>query len=172
MENVEIEVMGVKTTIDFEVTKIMGYKDPYPSLLGIDWAYDNYVIIDLKRDTMKFEANGIKVVQPLDPCLGPRYTEPVEHNIDSEALDQLYTITAGTTPDYTNPSANGVVSWRIIQYALDDLVSLQALKYYTSPFDFIRVLIEYISKKLPTFDPTFGLAPKFPKFTHRKPYFF
>jgi hypothetical protein len=55
LENVEIDVMGVKTIDDFEVIKIMGDKDPYPALLGIDWDYDNYVVIDLKRDTMKFE---------------------------------------------------------------------------------------------------------------------
>ena len=43
----------------------MGDKDPYPTLLGIDWAYDNYAVIYLKKYTMNFEAKGIKVVQPL-----------------------------------------------------------------------------------------------------------
>jgi hypothetical protein len=74
LENVEIYVTGLKTTTDFEVIEIMGDKDPYPALLEIDWVYDNYAIIDLKRDTMMFEAYGIKVFYPLDPCLGPRYT--------------------------------------------------------------------------------------------------
>jgi hypothetical protein len=32
MENVEIDVAGVKTTTDFEVIEIMGGKDPYPTL--------------------------------------------------------------------------------------------------------------------------------------------
>jgi hypothetical protein len=63
---VEIDVAGVKTTTDFELIEIMGDKVPYPSLLGIDWEYENYAIIDLKRDTMMFEADVIKVVQPLD----------------------------------------------------------------------------------------------------------
>ena len=103
MENVEIDVAGVKTTTDLEVIEIMGDKDPYPVLLEIDWAYDNYDIIDLKRDTMKFEANGIKVVHPLDPYLGPRYIEPVDHNMELEALDQLYAITIGTRKYYINP---------------------------------------------------------------------
>jgi hypothetical protein len=120
LENVEIDVAGVKTTTDFEVIEIMGDKDPYPSLLGIDWAYENYAIIDLKRDTMMFEADGIKVVQPLDPCLGPRYIEPVDHNMESDALDQLYTITTGMRPDYINPTADGSVSWRSIQSADED----------------------------------------------------
>jgi hypothetical protein len=44
------------------VIEIIGDEDPYPTLLGIDWDYDNYVFIDLKRDTMTFEADGVKVV--------------------------------------------------------------------------------------------------------------
>jgi len=59
----------------------------------------------------------IKVVQPFDPCLGPRYIELVDHNTESEALDQLYTITVGTRPYYINPTADGSVSWRSIQSA-------------------------------------------------------
>jgi hypothetical protein len=90
LENVEIDVAGVNIVVDFEVIKIMGDKDPYPALLGIDWAYDNYVVIDLKRDTMTFEVDRIKVVHPLDPYVGPRYTEPTENNMEGEDLDQLY----------------------------------------------------------------------------------
>ena len=67
LENVEIDVAGVKTVADFEVIKIMGDKGPYPELLGINWDYNRYAVIDLKKDTMAFEANIIKVVQPLDP---------------------------------------------------------------------------------------------------------
>jgi hypothetical protein len=71
LENVEIDVVGVKTIAHFEVIKIMGDKDPYPTLLGIDWDYENYAVISLKKYTMTFEADGIKVVQPLDPYVGP-----------------------------------------------------------------------------------------------------
>ena len=38
LENVDIDVAGVKTTTDFEVIEIMGDKDPYPALLIIYWA--------------------------------------------------------------------------------------------------------------------------------------
>jgi hypothetical protein len=110
MENVEIDVAGVKITIDFEVIEVMGDKDPYPYLLGIDWAYKNYAIIDIKRDTMTFEVDMIKVFYPLDPCLGPRYIEPVDHNMESDVVDQLYTIKIGTRPYYINPTADGSVS--------------------------------------------------------------
>ena len=87
LENVEVDLAGVKKTIDFEVIEIMGDIYPYPALLGTDWAYENYVFIDLKRDTMMFEVDGIKVVKPLDLYLGPRYIEPVDNNMELEFLD-------------------------------------------------------------------------------------
>jgi hypothetical protein len=54
MQNVEVDLVGMKTIVDFEVIEIMGEKDPYPSLLGIDWAYKNYSIIDLKQGNYDF----------------------------------------------------------------------------------------------------------------------
>jgi hypothetical protein len=115
LENVEIDVAGVKTVSDFEVIEILGDKDPYPTLLDIDWAYDNYAVINLKKDTMTFEVEGIKVVQPLDPYVGPKYTEPTDNNMEGEDLHQLYTVTIGTRNYYINPNADGSVSWRSIQ---------------------------------------------------------
>ena len=36
LENVEIDIAGVKIVADFEVIEIMGDKEPYPVLLVID----------------------------------------------------------------------------------------------------------------------------------------
>jgi hypothetical protein len=72
MQNVEVDLAGVKTIVDFEVIEIMGEKDLHPSLLGIDWAYDNYVVIYLKKEIMTFEVDGMKATQPLVPYQGPR----------------------------------------------------------------------------------------------------
>lgn len=41
---------------------IMGDKDPYPTFLGIDWAFENYNVIDLKHETMNFEVDGVRVL--------------------------------------------------------------------------------------------------------------
>ena len=49
LEEVEVEVAGVKTYTDFALIDIMGDKDPYLALLGIDWAFENYAVIDLKK---------------------------------------------------------------------------------------------------------------------------
>jgi hypothetical protein len=114
LESVEINVARVKIVVEFEFIEIMGDKDPYPTLLSIDWAYENYAIINLKKDTITFEAEGIKVVQPLDPYVGPRYTEPTDNNMEEEDLDQLYIVTTGTRNDYINPTTDGSISWRSI----------------------------------------------------------
>ena len=39
--NVPIDVEGLHTFADFEVINIVDDTNPYPSLLGIDWAIDN-----------------------------------------------------------------------------------------------------------------------------------
>lgn len=49
LEEVEVDAAGVKMHAKFEVLDIMGGKYPYPTLIGIDWAYENYVSIDLKK---------------------------------------------------------------------------------------------------------------------------
>jgi len=52
---------------------------------------------------MTFEEDDIKVVYPLDPYPGPRYVEPMDNNMESKALDQLYTVTIGMRLYYINP---------------------------------------------------------------------
>jgi hypothetical protein len=63
--------------------------------LGIDWAYENYIVIDIKKEIMTFEVDGMKVTQPLDPYQGPRYTDPIDENMEQDVLDQIYTLTIG-----------------------------------------------------------------------------
>lgn len=93
----------------------MGDKDPYRALIEIDWAYENYVFIDLKKELMIFEAEGIRVIQPLDPYQGSTFREPVDDKDDLGMLHQLYIVTTGKREDYVNPTAGGFVSWRSIQ---------------------------------------------------------
>jgi hypothetical protein len=67
----------------------MGEKDPYTTLLGIDSAYENYVFIDLKKETMTFNSDGMKVIHPLYPYQAPIYTEPIDENMELDVLDQI-----------------------------------------------------------------------------------
>jgi len=64
---------------------------------------------------MIFEAEGMRVIQPLDPYQGPRFTEPVDDRDEPGMLDHLYTLIVGKREDYINPTAGVSISWRSIQ---------------------------------------------------------
>jgi hypothetical protein len=73
-----VDIDGVRTFADFEVIEIVDDSFPYPALLGIDWAYNNSTIVDLKKRHMTFEKSGLGVIAPLDPNEGPRYTKTIK----------------------------------------------------------------------------------------------
>jgi hypothetical protein len=106
---------------EFEVIEIMGEKDSYLDLLGIDWAYENFVVIDLKKEIMTFEAYGMKVTQPLYPYQGPCYTDLVGMDMEEDNHDHLYTLIAGEHAHYINPTVDGSVSWHNIHPVVEDL---------------------------------------------------
>ena len=64
--------------------------DPYPALLRLDWAIDMGGVINLKKCSMVFENNSTRVIVPLDPAEGTRYTEPAR---DEEEVDHIYKFT-------------------------------------------------------------------------------
>jgi hypothetical protein len=74
LEHVLVGIDGVRTFIDFEVIEIFDDSCPYPALLGIDYAFNNSTVVDLKKRRMKFERNDLQVIAPLDPDEGPQYT--------------------------------------------------------------------------------------------------
>jgi hypothetical protein len=48
LKGVTIDLDGVRTKADFEVIEIVDDTTPYPTFLGLDWAFDNQTIINLK----------------------------------------------------------------------------------------------------------------------------
>jgi hypothetical protein len=48
LKGVIVDLDGVCTKADFEVIEIVDDTTPYPSFLGLDWAFDNHTIINLK----------------------------------------------------------------------------------------------------------------------------
>ena len=53
--------------------EIIDDSKPYPALLGMDWEFDNLVVINLKKKKMTFEGHNIRIITPLDPSMGPFY---------------------------------------------------------------------------------------------------
>ena len=44
-----VDITGVKVLANFEVIEIVEDTDPYPALLGIDWAIDVGGVINIKK---------------------------------------------------------------------------------------------------------------------------
>ena len=59
LSSVPVDLDGVCSLADFEVIEIIDDNTPYPTLLGINWEFENQAIINLKKNTMSFEGNGI-----------------------------------------------------------------------------------------------------------------
>ena len=74
LSNIPVDIDVVQSLADFEVIEIIDDSNPFLALLGIDWAFDNLVVINLKRMQMTFEGHNIWIITPLDPTQGPRYT--------------------------------------------------------------------------------------------------
>ena len=75
--SVPVDLDGVNTLAYFEVIEIIDDNNPYPALLGIEWAMENAAVINLKKRHMTFEGKDLQVTIPLDPSQGERYTEPL-----------------------------------------------------------------------------------------------
>jgi len=73
LKGVTIYLDGVRTKVDFEVVKIVDGTTPYPTLLGLDWVFDNKAIINLKTRKMTFELKEYRFIAPLDPSEGERF---------------------------------------------------------------------------------------------------
>jgi len=86
LQGVTVDIEGVNAQVDFEVIEIINDSNPYPVLLGIDWATDMNGLINLKKHKMIFEKKSPRIVVPLDPAEGAQYTEPV---CDDDSDDDL-----------------------------------------------------------------------------------
>jgi hypothetical protein len=117
LKGVTVDLDGVCTKVDFEVIEIVDGTTPYPTLLGLDWVFENQAIINLKMRKMTFESGEYRVIAPLDPSEGERFVEPT--CLDLEEINQLYRTTA-REEDYVNPTADGVLSWRSIMSCTSD----------------------------------------------------
>jgi hypothetical protein len=60
---------------------------------------------------MAFEGYGLRVLTPLDPDEGQRYTEPIREEDCAYELENIYKLTT-KQHDYINPTADGNLSCR------------------------------------------------------------
>jgi len=55
LQGVTVDIEGANALEDFEVIEIVDDRNPYPALLGIDWATNMYGVINLKKWKTIFE---------------------------------------------------------------------------------------------------------------------
>lgn len=77
LHGVTIYIEGAHAIPNFEVIKIVDDNNPYPALLGIDWAFDMNAAINSKKRNMKFDVKELRVIVPLDPTEGVWCIEPI-----------------------------------------------------------------------------------------------
>jgi hypothetical protein len=111
LEHVPVDIDGVRKFVDFEVIKIVDDRCPYPTLLGIDSSFNNSTVFDLKKIRISFEVDGLRVIAPLDPDEGQRYTEPIKEEYRAYELESIYKLTM-RQQDYINPTTDGNLSWQ------------------------------------------------------------
>jgi hypothetical protein len=100
---------------NFKIIKIMDDSKPYPTMMGLEWGFENQEIINIKRWKMIFKVGYLKVTAPLDPIDGNRYIELAR----GTKIEKLYNMTP-QMHEYVSPTTNGALSWgRIISCALD-----------------------------------------------------
>ena len=90
--------------------EIVDDSNPYPTLLGINWAIDMNGVTNLKKKIMSFERKLLCVVVPLDPAEGPHYTELVRDYESDDDLDQIYKIVV-QDQYWVNMTANRCIAW-------------------------------------------------------------
>lgn len=105
-----MNIEGVKTKSDFEVIDITDESDPYITVLGIDQAFENNTVINLKKRKMSFETDTLHAVTPLNPYEGDQYNELVEEDAQSSIIENIYNITRHRE-DCINPTTDGRLSW-------------------------------------------------------------
>jgi hypothetical protein len=110
LEHVHVNIDRVRTFADFEVIEIVDDNCPYPTLLGIDWAFNGSTVVYLKKRCMTFERDGLRFIAPLDPYEGQRYTKPIREEECAYELERIYKLTS-RQQDYINPTNDGNLIW-------------------------------------------------------------
>jgi len=109
LQGITVDIEAARTKTYIEAIEIVDDSNPYPTLLGIDWATDMNGVINLKKWKLIFEKNSLCIVIPLDPSEGVRYTKPVHDNGSDDEMDCIYKIIMHDQ-DWVNLIANGRIS--------------------------------------------------------------
>jgi hypothetical protein len=83
---------GVKMKEDIEVIEIMDNYDPYPTLLGIYWAFYNNVVLNMKKRHMLFKTSTLYMNTPLDTNEWDIHNDMVYEDAWISVIENIYNI--------------------------------------------------------------------------------
>jgi len=64
LQGIIVDIKGASALANFKVIEIVDDRNPYPVLLGIDWATDMNGVINLKKHKIIFEKKSLRIVVP------------------------------------------------------------------------------------------------------------
>lgn len=110
LHGVIIDIEAAKAVVGLKVIEISNDSNPYPTLLKVDWDFDMNAINNLKKQSMVFEKNELRVIVLLDPAEGARYTELNRDYYEDDEIEHIYKLTAWNE-DWINTTMDGRINW-------------------------------------------------------------
>jgi len=92
LESMWNDIEGIRSTTTFEVIEIVDDSIPYPTLFGLEWAFENLSMVNLKKRQLVLEKGDLRFIAPLDPKDGRRHVETIRGGMAAEGLDNLYKV--------------------------------------------------------------------------------
>jgi hypothetical protein len=141
------------------VIEVMDDLDPYSSLLGIDWQFDNNVMLNLKKRQILYEIDTLCVIAPLYPNEGDRYNEDMNGDVQRSIIEIIYQI-IGHREDCINAMIYGELSW-ISMHSHDIDLEDDMDRWKNKLYEVSTRIYEKITKVVCLINTEFCDAPRF-----------
>jgi hypothetical protein len=89
LRNVDTQIMGIPTSIDFEVIHLVEGTPSYADLFIRPWGRRMKETISLERDRIKLKGSGRKIIILLDPKEGKPWMESWDEDQEDRCLYQI-----------------------------------------------------------------------------------
>jgi len=84
-----MQIMGIPTSVNFEVIDLVEEKPVYTTLVGRPWGPRMKAIISLERDRIKLKGSGRNIIIPMDPKEGKPWMESWDEDQEARCLYQI-----------------------------------------------------------------------------------
>jgi hypothetical protein len=99
--NIDTQIMGILTQVDFEVITLVMGMSTYATIVGRPWGRKMKENISLEKNRIKLKGDGRKIIIPLDQKVGKPWTESWDEDQESRCLYKI----KKEQRDYVEPTA-------------------------------------------------------------------